>query len=587
MKKNFVLPVLAAVAAVALVFTGCNPDDPEPVKVSSITVSPLTATLEIDETVTLSAVVAPANAENATYTWSSSDETKATVTSAGVVTAKGAGEVIITATANDGSNVKGSATITVSPVPVVPTVAIAFAENLSLAEVNTFDYSEIVDEEGAPVEDLSVVVSTPGSIGKITLKLTTDVEVINAALTGMEIADGFELGALEAESPVAVALATFFGEGLPTGDDVVGKESVKLDFSAIQSLIAGTPIMGGVNQFDIEIKAEDEDSEILSATQTLKLKFVDDVTVWGTIAGDEFDIDEEQVINKSEAAGEARKINIESLTGIEKLLVDIENPAIDAMIGEGGFPELDLATPGEAGTALLATLAQMQLTLPSGDDVKGKTELSLNLASNFVAQLVELGEGTTGIKLTVEDAAGHAVTKTLTITIVDDLTLTIESDAIGDEPLEILKSEATGETPTPVVVDVVADQGIKNFTVKIESTSATFMGMLALQEIPAEFDLANAPAALAAVLTEMGLLDPENPILDATEVQFDITSFIPAIFLAMEGAPAEDPGKTECTANFTITVKDGADQSKAATIALSLVDDTEAPETGEEEGEEE
>ncbi len=89
MKKNFVLPVLAALAAVALVFTGCNPDDPEPVKVSSITVSPLTATLEIDETVTLSAVVAPANAENATYTWSSSDETKATVTSAGVVTAKG------------------------------------------------------------------------------------------------------------------------------------------------------------------------------------------------------------------------------------------------------------------------------------------------------------------------------------------------------------------------------------------------------------------------------------------------------------------------------------------------------------------
>ncbi|MDR2882812.1 MAG: hypothetical protein LBU98_03440, partial [Alistipes sp.] len=332
-------------------------------------------------------------------------------------------------------------------------------------------------------------------------------------------------------------------------------------------------------QFDIEIKAEDEDSEVASATQTLKLKFVDDVTVWGTIAGDGFDIAEEQVVKRSQIAEAPQmKINITSLDGIENFLVDINGATIDGALQAVGLAgEFDLANPDEALATSLAGLAAMDIVLPSGDAIKGKKELAFDLTS-FIPMIAALGEGSVSFKITVKDAAGHAVSETLTVTIDDDLTLSIASDAIGEEPLEILKSVATGETPTPVVVDIVADQGIANLTVKIESSSDYFMAIFGeATGIPAEFDLANAPEALAEKLAEIGLIDPENPVKDATEVQFDITDFIPMIFTAMAGDPDADPAlpaEEECTADFTVTVKDGANQTKTATVALSLKDDS-------------
>ena len=60
-------------------------------------------TLEVGGTATLKATVAPADASDKAITWSSSDESVATVSSEGVVTAKGAGTAVITVTTKDGS----------------------------------------------------------------------------------------------------------------------------------------------------------------------------------------------------------------------------------------------------------------------------------------------------------------------------------------------------------------------------------------------------------------------------------------------------------------------------------------------------
>ncbi len=566
MKKNFALSALAVIVAVAFVFTGCKDSEPDPVKVSSITVSPATETLEIGGTVTLTAAVLPADADNKLYTWSSSDDAKASVSKAGVVTAKAAGRVTITATASDGSNAKGTATITINEAVVPPATVVAFASGLSLSDVNSFNYSEIVTAEGAPAKDLSVEVSSQ-SIGNITIKLITDNELIGSNLpTG--VAEGIALGG-PVNLELAAILDAIFNGGLPFGDNVVGKQQVELDFSAIQPLIASIP--GGVNQFDIEIKAEDADSSVVSVTKTLKLKFVDDVTVWGAIAGDGFDIDEEQVINISGAASESRKIDITSLTGIEKLLVNIENPMIDAITG--GLPELDLATPGN-NAALLRTIAGMGLVLPSGDAVKGKTALTIDMDAAFIGALVGLGEDTTVIKLTVEDAAGHAVTKTLTITIVNDLSLQI-TGSVGETPIEIKMSDALADPIAidPVAVDIVADQGIKNFMVEIDSSSIAFKTALGLFHVTGAFDLANPGEDLAGSLTTVGLLDPETPIKDATELRFDVTQFIPLIF-QVRNQMSQETG--DFTASFRLIVTDGANQTKSATIALDLVDDSAA-----------
>ncbi len=87
----------------------------KPTLVTSITVTPATKTLFVGGTsITLTQTSAPANATNKEVTWSSSDDTKATVNpTTGEVTPKAAGDVTITATAKDGSGITGTCTITV------------------------------------------------------------------------------------------------------------------------------------------------------------------------------------------------------------------------------------------------------------------------------------------------------------------------------------------------------------------------------------------------------------------------------------------------------------------------------------------
>ncbi len=87
----------------------------EPKKVTSISVSLSSDTVEENKTVNATAVVNPSDADNASVTWSVVNGTgKATVDKNGLVTAKSAGTVTIVATANDGSGVTGQATLTIT-----------------------------------------------------------------------------------------------------------------------------------------------------------------------------------------------------------------------------------------------------------------------------------------------------------------------------------------------------------------------------------------------------------------------------------------------------------------------------------------
>ena len=85
--------------------------------VTGITLNKTATSIQVGSTETLSVTaVTPSDATDQTVTWSSSAESVATVTSAGVVTAVAAGTATITATANDGSKVSASCTVTVVPV---------------------------------------------------------------------------------------------------------------------------------------------------------------------------------------------------------------------------------------------------------------------------------------------------------------------------------------------------------------------------------------------------------------------------------------------------------------------------------------
>lgn len=82
--------------------------------VTSITLNKTATEIFVGDKETLTATsVSPANATDKTYTWSSSDETIATVDANGKVTAVAVGTTTIKATANDGSGVKDECTVTV------------------------------------------------------------------------------------------------------------------------------------------------------------------------------------------------------------------------------------------------------------------------------------------------------------------------------------------------------------------------------------------------------------------------------------------------------------------------------------------
>ena len=84
------------------------------IPVETISLSASSTTIEEGKTVQLVTSVNPSTATNQELTWASGDESVATVNNSGLVTAVSAGEVVITATAKDGSNVVGSITITVT-----------------------------------------------------------------------------------------------------------------------------------------------------------------------------------------------------------------------------------------------------------------------------------------------------------------------------------------------------------------------------------------------------------------------------------------------------------------------------------------
>jgi uncharacterized protein YjdB len=86
--------------------------------VNSVSVTPSAITLTAGQTKQLSATVLPVYADNKSVVWSSSNNSIATVSSGGKVTAKSAGTVTIKATAQDGSGVVGKSVITVKPKPV-------------------------------------------------------------------------------------------------------------------------------------------------------------------------------------------------------------------------------------------------------------------------------------------------------------------------------------------------------------------------------------------------------------------------------------------------------------------------------------
>lgn len=105
---------------------GSTPTPAVVVPVTGVSVSPATASLDINTTLQLNATVVPANATNKNVTWTSSAPAIAAVSNTGLVSALAAGKATITATTTDGGFVSNSSlTVTNVVVPKQYTVTTA------------------------------------------------------------------------------------------------------------------------------------------------------------------------------------------------------------------------------------------------------------------------------------------------------------------------------------------------------------------------------------------------------------------------------------------------------------------------------
>jgi uncharacterized protein YjdB len=113
------------VSSITLTIDGGGVTPPEPVAVTGVTLNKTSLSLEAGQDETLIATVAPSNADNKNISWSSSDNTVASVDQTGKVSAVSAGTATITVTTADGNKTHTCTVTVTAPSTTIPVTAIA------------------------------------------------------------------------------------------------------------------------------------------------------------------------------------------------------------------------------------------------------------------------------------------------------------------------------------------------------------------------------------------------------------------------------------------------------------------------------
>ncbi len=138
----------------------------------------------LNTTQTLTATVSPSNAANNTLTWASSNTDVATVSSGGVVTAKGNGTATITAKTTDGSNKSATCTVTVT---VQATGVTLNKTTLNFSALNT-------------TQTLTATVSPDNAANKTLTWASSNTDVATVSSSGVVTATGYGTATITAKT---------------------------------------------------------------------------------------------------------------------------------------------------------------------------------------------------------------------------------------------------------------------------------------------------------------------------------------------------------------------------------------------------
>lgn len=256
------------------------------VAVEGVAFDPETATVSVDATTTLKPVFTPQNATDKTGTWKSSDETKATVSDAGVVTGVAEGTATITFTSTDGVKIATCA-VTVNAAPAGyawyrdPTDKDKKIYTISTAD-DFIEFAKLVNKDSTLPNELN----TGDDFSGKTVKLSTSIDLGNqTAWQPVGIGDGryYFKGTFDGGNNTITGTLTApsTAEGFGIFGFVDGGEIKNLNFGGTMDISA----MSQANQFVGVIVGTISSGTIINCSNTANLTNTSVILYIGGIAG--------------------------------------------------------------------------------------------------------------------------------------------------------------------------------------------------------------------------------------------------------------------------------------------------------------
>ena len=204
----------------------------------------------------LKATISPSDASNKQVTWSTSDESIATVSSSGQVRGVSAGAAVITATAKDGSGVV--ATCTVSVVTPVKKIT-SEVKSISMAPSTTWHLTATVEPEEATLKDIlwsssNEKVATVDENGVVTGVAKGSATITGTAIDGSNVKAKIQVKVQEYDlvftDKTPQTVYYYYGSGIFTITDSVKEGNVSIP--SINTFMMAS-VVGGKAKEPVEV----------------------------------------------------------------------------------------------------------------------------------------------------------------------------------------------------------------------------------------------------------------------------------------------------------------------------------------------
>ena len=397
---------------------------------TGIALNKTSLSLRETETTQLTATVTPEDAEDRSVTWSSSDNSIATVNAEGVVTAIKEGTATITATTNDGSNLKATCTVKVSIMPVA-SITLNITEK-TLEEGETINLTASVlpanasnkslawtssDENIATVDANGLVTAVKEGTATITAK-ATDGSNVSAKCTikvkaPVVLVEGITLNATEQTLTVGETFA-LTASVLP--ENATNKSLVWTSSDENVATVDANGLVTAVKEGTATITAKANDGSNVSAKCTIKVKaavvLVEGITLNAT----------EQTLTEGETFALTASVTPENATN--KNLAWTSSDENVATVDANG-----LVTAVKEGTATITAKAN------DGSNVSASCTITVNAAVvlvegitlNATEQSLTVGDT---FALTAGVAPENATNKSLAWTSSDENVATVDANGL-------------------------------------------------------------------------------------------------------------------------------------------------------------